>query len=160
MLWLYRPGRNWREGLNSIVIWAAAFALIAEGVVRYAGQPSFWLDEAFVATSVRNYSPQIIFAPLAYEQFFPRLYLLAIATLREILGYRIWVLRLLPLLSFAIATLFWARLLAKRSKAHTISALIGASLLLGATEWLSQGKSTQAIHLRRGVGTRPISRRR
>lgn len=106
--------------------------------MRYAGQPTFWLDEAFVATSIRSYSPQIIFAPLAYEQFFPRLYLLAIATLREILGYRIWALRLLPLLSFTIATLFWARLLAKRSKAHIVSTLIAASLLLGATSWLDQ----------------------
>jgi hypothetical protein len=136
MLWPFKPAR--REEINTLLIWAAALAVVAAGAVRYVGQPSFWLDEAFVAVSLRDYSPRIIFAPLEYGQFFPRLYLFAIATLREVLGYRIWVLRLLPTLSFAVATVFWARLLAHRSKSHAVSALLGALLLLGATSWLDQ----------------------
>lgn len=129
---------NWPERFNSLLIWTAALLVIAAGVARYTRQPSFWLDEAFVAVSLRNYSPRVIFAPLEYQQLFPRLYLFAIATLRGVLGYRIWVLRLLPLLSFVTATVFWAWLLTKRSKIHFVSALIAAILLARATTWIDQ----------------------
>lgn len=106
--------------------------------MRYAHQPTFWLDEAFVAVSLRNPSPRIIFAPLEYSQYFPRLYLSCIALLRQAAGYDIWVLRLLPFLSFVIATLFWARVLAKRTGGILAVSLLAGGLLLGAEYWLDQ----------------------
>src|SRR5262249_22691008 len=131
-----QPAPSRREEITSLLIWIAALAVIAAGAVRYAGRPSFWLDEAFIAVSLRDHSA--IFAPLEYGQFFPRLYLLAVAAVRDLLGYRIWALRLLPFLCFAAGTLFWARILEKRSRSHTATALLAALLMLGATFWLDQ----------------------
>lgn len=119
-------------------IWLAAVAIVGVGVLRYIEQPSFWLDEAFVALSLRNPSLATIFGPLEAGQVFPRVYLGAIALFREALGYRIWVLRLLPSLSFVIATLLWARLLAKRCGGSLTAALIAGSLFLGSSFWLDQ----------------------
>jgi hypothetical protein len=117
---------------------AAAGAVLIAGAIRYAQQPTFWLDEAFVAVSLRDPSPRTIFAPLEYNQYFPRLYLSCIALLRQIAGYDIWVLRLLPFICFVIATLWWARLLAKRTAGILSVSLIAAGLLLGAGYWLDQ----------------------
>jgi hypothetical protein len=121
-----------------LMIWLAAAAIIAVGAVRYFEQPSFWLDEAFVALSLRSPSIQTIFGPLEAGQLFPRVYLAIIALLREALGYRIWVLRLLPSTCFAIATLLWARLLVKRCGRSLPSALFAGALLLGSGFWLDQ----------------------
>ena len=121
-----------------VFIWIAAGALIVAAALRYFAQPTFWLDEAFVAISLKNPSPALLFAPLEYGQYFPRLYLAAIAALRETLGYQIWVLRLLPWLSFIAATIFWARLLVKRSKPVAAVGLFAASLLAGSILWLDQ----------------------
>ncbi|HKS40656.1 MAG TPA: hypothetical protein VJX74_08555 [Blastocatellia bacterium] len=127
-----------REKLGRLALWAAAFAVIVAGAMRYVAQPSFWLDEAFVAVSLREPSPQIIFAQLEYGQYFPRLYLACIAAIRELFGYHIWPLRLLPFLCFVIATVFWARLLEKRSRHLATLALFGAALLVGTSFWLDQ----------------------
>jgi len=120
------------------ILWLAAAAMILVWVLRYVAQPSFWLDEAFIALSLRSPTIQTIFGPLEAGQIFPRVYLAIIAVLREALGYRIWVLRLLPSLGFAIATLMWARLLAQRCGRSLPSALIAGALLLGSTFWLDQ----------------------
>jgi len=120
------------------IIWLAAAAIIAVGVARYFEQPSFWLDEAFIALSLRSPSIQTIFGPLEAGQIFPRMYLAIIAVLREALGYRMWVLRLLPSLAFAIATLLWARVLIKRCGRPLPVGLIAGALLLGSTFWLDQ----------------------
>lgn len=119
-------------------ILAGAAAVLIAGALRYAHQPTFWLDEAFVAISLRNPSPSIIFASLEYGQYFPRLYLSCIALLRQAAGYDFWVLRLLPFLSFVIATLFWARVLAKRTGGILVVSLLAGGLLLGAGYWLDQ----------------------
>lgn len=120
------------------VICVVALAIIAAGLARYIQQPTFWLDEAFVAVSLRNPSFDAIFAPLEYGQFFPRVYLAFIAVIREVLGYRIWALRLLPFLSFAVGTLFWAQLLAKKSRRSLLLGLIGGGLFIGSGLWLDQ----------------------
>lgn len=119
-------------------LWVVSAAILAAGVIRYVQQPSFWLDEAFVAISVRNPSFATIFGRLEYAQYFPRGYLFAIALLREILGYRIWAVRLLPFLAFLAATLLWSRLLAPAARSMIILAFLGAGLLLGAGFWLDQ----------------------
>jgi hypothetical protein len=119
-------------------VWIAATAALVAGFLRYAQQPTFWLDEAFVAVSLRNPSFRVIFAPLEYGQFFPRVYLAFIAVIREVLGYRIWSLRLLPLLTFVNGTLFWAFLLAKRAGKHLVLGLLGGGLLIGSSFWLEQ----------------------
>lgn len=119
-------------------IWISAVALIAAAAIRYFAQPTFWLDEAFVAVSLKNPSPGVIFAQLEYGQYFPRFYLAAIAALREVFGYHIWVLRLLPWLNFMAATLVWARLLIKRSQQNLAAVLLAAALLTGSILWLDQ----------------------
>jgi hypothetical protein len=121
-----------------LFIWISAAALIVAAAIRYFAQPTFWLDEAFVAVSLKNPSPGVIFAQLEYGQYFPRFYLAAIAALREALGYHIWVLRLLPWLNFIAATLVWARLLIKRSQQHWAAGLLSAALLAGSILWLDQ----------------------
>jgi hypothetical protein len=127
-----------RITLSRLSIWVAAAAIIIAGLARFGQQPSFWLDEAFVAVSLQRPSPRTIFAQLEYGQFFPRIYLAAIAALREIFGYTIWALRLLPFLSFILATILWARLLAKRSQSFAPINLLAAALLIGAGFWLDQ----------------------
>ena len=139
------------------IIWLAAAAVILVGAVRYFGQPSFWLDEAFIALSLRSPAIQTIFGPLEAGQLFPRVYLAIIAVLREALGYRIWVLRLLPSLSFAIATLLWARLLAKRSGRSLPAALIAGALLLGSKQASMAARADRVavsdfLHISAGAG--------
>lgn len=121
-----------------LILWTAAAAIIIAAAIRYFAQPSFWLDEAFVAVSLRNPSASLVFARLEYGQYFPRIYLMTIALLRETLGYHIWVLRLLPSVSFLAATVLWARLLIKRSALSVALALLTAALFLGSTYWLDQ----------------------
>ena len=64
---------------GGLFVWIAAAALAAVACYRYLQQPTFWLDEAFVAVSLRDPTPDLIFAPLRYGQYFPRIYLGAIA---------------------------------------------------------------------------------
>ena len=127
-----------RVTVPQLILGLSGFAVIAACVIRYLSFPSFWLDEAFVAVSLRSPTPRSIFAPLAYSQSFPRIYLSAIAALRDLFGYRIWVLRLLPSLSFVAATVLWARLLAKRVGRYSGLAMLGGVLLLGSSFWLDQ----------------------
>jgi hypothetical protein len=123
---------------RGLAIWICVIAVSAACVIRYVQAPSFWLDEAFVAVTLRDPTPQTIFAPLRYDQYFPRIYLAAIAVLRGLFGYQIWVLRLLPSLSFIVATILWARLLAKRSGPFVAPAVLSAALVVGGSYWLDQ----------------------
>jgi len=121
-----------------LALWVTAAAVIAAALYRYTQQPSFWLDEAFIAASLRRPSLNTIFARLEYGQYFPRVYLYLIALLRGIFGYQIWDLRLFPFLSFITATALWTRLLAKRAGLDAAVSLLAASLLLGSIFWLDQ----------------------
>lgn len=123
---------------SSSIIWIAAALVIAAAAYRYLQAPSFWLDEAFIAVSLRYPSASNIFAQLEYGQYFPRLYLGLIAAFRTLLGYEIWVLRLFPFASFVAATCLWARLLVKQSRGVLPVALLTGSLLVGASFWLEQ----------------------
>lgn len=123
---------------GGLCIWIAAAALTVAACYRYLQQPTFWLDEAFVAVSLRTPSLHSIFGQLEYGQLFPRIYLSAIAIVREVFGYRIWSLRLLPFLSFIAGTLLWARLLVLRSRGHAAVGFLAGALLIGATFWLDQ----------------------
>ncbi|MBI3652187.1 MAG: hypothetical protein HY231_14295 [Acidobacteria bacterium] len=120
------------------LMWLVVAALLIAGFLRFLQQPTFWLDEAFIAVSLKNPTLQTIFARLEYGQYFPRLYLLMLAAVREIFGYRIGVLRLLPFLFFVIGTWLWAKLLWKRAEGVFVVGLVSAALLLGATYWLDQ----------------------
>ena len=119
-------------------VWVCVAAIVLFGVIRYAQNPSFWLDEAFVAASLGNPSPHSIFAQLDYGQYFPRVYLLCIVALREIFGYHNPVSRLLPFSCFLIGTAFWAHLLARRSRHSLALCVFGGALLLGSSFWLDQ----------------------
>ncbi len=100
--------------------------------------PSFWLDESWIAVELRDPSLQSIFSRLQKGLYFPRLYLTCIAGLRELLGYKIWVLRLIPSLFFIAATVLWARLLIKRSGSSLWASLLAGTLLIGSFFWLDQ----------------------
>lgn len=127
-----------RFDFGSLFVWTAAAALTAAGCYRYLQQPTFWLDEAFIAVSLRSPTPRAIFAQLEYGQLFPRIYLGAIAIVREVFGYREWSLRLLPFLCFIAGTLLWARIVLTRSRTHTALGFLAGALLIGATFWLDQ----------------------
>ncbi|HKY06289.1 MAG TPA: hypothetical protein VJQ56_15440, partial [Blastocatellia bacterium] len=122
----------------SSIILAAVIALIAAAVYRYLQAPSFWLDEAFIAVSLRYPTASNIFAQLEYGQYFPRLYLGLIALLRTVVGYEIWVLRLFPFASFVAATCLWGRLLVGQARGVLPVAVLTGSLLVGASFWLDQ----------------------
>jgi len=119
-------------------MWVSAVAVILACIIRYLYAPSFWLDEAVIAGSLRDPSLHSIFSRLGRGEYFPRVYLLGIGALREILGYKIWVLRLVPSLSFIVGTVLWARLLGKRSAGSLQAGLLGAALLVGSVFWLNQ----------------------
>lgn len=127
-----------RFSFAQLIIAVSVLAVVGACAVRFCYLPSFWLDEAFVAVSLRHPTVESIFAPLRYGQYFPRLYLGAIAVLRQLLGYQIWVLRLLPTLSFIAATILWGRLLGKRSQSNVALAVLGAALFIGSSFWLDQ----------------------
>jgi hypothetical protein len=120
------------------IIWFSLIAIILAGTFRYFQFPSFWLDEAFVAVSLKEFSLATIFAPLQYGQYFPRLYLLAIGALREGFGYRIGVLRLPGFFCFLVASYFWAKLLIKRSAAVVVVGALAAIMFIGSIFWLEQ----------------------
>lgn len=138
VLSLPRSTTTGRIEISTLAVCLAGGALIAIALVRYLQEPSFWLDEAFVALSLRAPSLATIFAQLQFGQFFPRIYLGAIALVREAFGYRIWSLRLLPTVSFVVATLFWVRLLVLRSRTSLAAGLLAGALLLGSSFWLDQ----------------------
>lgn len=121
-----------------LIICVCALGVLGACAIRFCYLPSFWLDEAFVAVSLRHPTAESIFAPLRYGQYFPRLYLGAIAALRELLGYQIWVLRLLPTVSFVAATVLWARLLGMRAGTRVALAALGGALFVGSSFWLEQ----------------------
>lgn len=121
-----------------LIICVCVLGVLGACAVRFCYMPSFWLDEAFVAVSLRYPTIESIFAPLRYGQYFPRVYLGAIAALRELLGYQIWVLRLLPTLSFVGATVLWARLLGMRAGTRVALAALGGALFVGGSFWLEQ----------------------
>jgi hypothetical protein len=137
-------------------VWLVVLAVVLAGLLRYVKQPSFWLDEAFVAVSLKQASVQAIFSRLEYGQYFPRLYLLLIAALREAFGYRIWAVRLLPFLCFVTATGLWAKWLLKRSGAVFVAALLSAAFLLGASYWLDQAIQLKPYTFDVGFGLMPF----
>lgn len=121
-----------------IGLWGCTLAVLVAGIWRYSTDASFWLDEAFVASSLRLPSIETLFSRLEYGQQFPRLYLLCIASLREAGGFQTHIMRLLPFLCFLAATLVWAQLLALRSTRSNFLNVLSGFLLLGATFWLEQ----------------------
>ncbi len=120
---------------------AAAAALLA-GVIfhRYVQDPSFWLDEAFVAVNLKKLPLSALLGPLHFgHQYFPRIPLFLIGLVKEVLGYQTWVLRLLPVTGALLATFLWARIIARRVRGEPLAVILGAGLLLGSTFWMNYG---------------------
>ena len=116
----------------------AALLVITIAVVYFIRMPSFWLDEAYVALAVQEPGFSDIFSRMERGHYFPRVYLLMIAGIRNFFGYQFWVLRLLPTLFFIGGTVVWARVLATRTKGSIVAAAFAAFLLLGSNFWLEQ----------------------
>lgn len=70
--------------------------------------------------------------------YFPRLYMCVIALFREIFGYKIWTLRLLPTMCFIVGTCFWLRLLSKRAGSFVSLNILSGVIVLGSSFWLDQ----------------------
>lgn len=132
------PGTSKSIKAATLILGACSIAVVLVGVVRYIYFASFWLDEAFVAMSLRNPSIDSIFGKLRHGQQFPRFYLSAIATLREIFGYEVGAIRFLPLVSFITGTILWVILLAKRAGGNVALGLLAGGLLIGSGFWLDQ----------------------
>jgi hypothetical protein len=121
-----------------VIIWLSAILIIASCLIRYFQFPTFWLDEAGVALPLKDPSLQNIFTRFDMGLYFPRLYMCVIALFREIFGYKIWTLRLLPTLCFIIGTCFWLRLLSKRSGSFISLNILSGVIVLGSSFWLEQ----------------------
>ena len=99
----------------SLPIATVAFvALAGLGSHQFFKDGSFWLDEASLALSLLRLEPLQSFGPLIGGQSFPRLYLLAVHGLVDILGYQTLVVRLRPYIFFVAATFAWLRRLSER----------------------------------------------
>jgi hypothetical protein len=127
-----------RRIMNRTIIWGSAIFIIASCFIRYFQFPTFWLDEAWAAIPLKEPSLQTIFTRFDMGLYFPRIYMSVIAILREIFGYKIWSLRLLPTACFIFGTIFWLRLLAKRSSSFMSLNLLSGMLVLGSSFWLEQ----------------------
>src|SRR5215813_3344706 len=122
----------------ALILSVVVLLILVVCFVRYLQSPSFWLDEALVALSLREPSLPAIFTRLERGLYFPRIYLSCIAGVRELFGYHFWSLRLLPFAAFVAATFLWARILVQRVSRFLLPALLSGALLLGSNFWLEQ----------------------
>jgi len=118
------------------VFWLFCVAVVVGlGLERFLEDGSLWIDEAFIAITVKNASALDLFGPVGMGHSFPRVYLLAIHGLTQALGYETWVLRLLPFVFFALATALWFRLLFNRIFAFPVLMLLALFLNLMPVSW-------------------------
>lgn len=118
------------------VFWLfSVLVVVALGLQRFLEDGSLWIDEAFIAITVKNASALDLFGPVGMGHSFPRVYLLAIHGLTQILGYETWVLRLLPFAFFALATALWFRLIFNRIVAFPILMVLVLFLNLLPVSW-------------------------
>jgi hypothetical protein len=127
-----------RSIINRSIIWVSAILIAAACLRRFFQFPTFWLDESWIAVPLKQPSLQTIFARLEMGLYFPRLYMCVIALFREIFGYKIWTLRLMPTICFLIGTIFWLRLLSKRSNSFTSLHILSGVIVLGSSFWLDE----------------------
>src|SRR5436309_4160422 len=58
-----------------LILLTAAAVMVAVCLARYLKNPSFWLDEAVIAVTLKNPSSSTIFSGALRGVYFPRLYL-------------------------------------------------------------------------------------
>jgi len=85
--------------------------------LQLAKDGSLWRDEASVAVSLLTLSPLELFGRLDGGQSFPRLYLVAVALVKQTFGYHTLALRALPFLFFVLGTVGWLWILFRRFRA-------------------------------------------
>ncbi len=123
--------RGARSKKRENLFWLFCVAVVLGlGLQRFLEDGSLWIDEAFIAITVKNASALDLFGPVGMGHSFPRVYLLAIHGLTQTLGYETWVLRLLPFLFFALATGLWFRLLFNRLSAFPVLMVLALFLNL------------------------------
>lgn len=129
-----RP-RPTRSQVSSL-LYVLGFVVIAAVVAtRFLKDGSFWLDEASVAQSFRDYGWSQVFTRLIDSQSFPRPYFVAIKTLQEIFGYHTIVLRFLPFVFSLVATALFLRLFRLRFANAPALFLVAILLNLVPTSW-------------------------
>ena len=128
--------RDVRPGKFENVFWLFCVAVVVGlGFQRFLEDGSLWIDEAFIAITVQSVDALDLFGPVGMGHSFPRIYLLAIHGLTQMLGYETWVLRLLPFVFFALATGLWFRLLFNRIYAFPVLMVLAFFLNLLPVSW-------------------------
>ena len=128
--------RGVRSKKRENFFWLFCVAVVVGlGLQRFLEDGSLWLDEAFIALTLKSASPLDLFGPVGMGHSFPRVYLLAIHGLTQTLGYETWALRLLPFAFFAVATALWFRLLFNRIFAFPALMLLALFLNLMPVSW-------------------------
>lgn len=116
--------------------WLFSVAVVVGlGVQRFLENGALWIDEAFIAITVESAGALDLFGPVGMGHSFPRIYLLAIDGLTQALGFETWVLRLLPLVFFALATALWFRLLFNRISVFPVLMVLALFLNLLPVSW-------------------------
>jgi len=133
--------------IKKVTLQGLAFTLLAVvGFSRYFRNASFWLDEAYIATNIKNHPVTDYFGPLDYTPTFPRIYLLLIKLCHFIGGYSTLVLRFFPFLFWLLASYLWLDFFRKKSKT-TWGFLFGAAMLFSSSEWLRQSANLKQYSL-------------
>ncbi len=111
--------------------------VVAQGLRILLADGSYFDSEAAVVLSLDGLGAVETFQGklLGGGQNFPRVYLLFIRAVRELLGDSTWATRLLPQLFFQAATLLWMRLLYRRFRDEPVVLLLGVLLLAAAPTW-------------------------
>ncbi len=124
-----------RERLSAGFATATVAAIALLGVVQFAKDGSFWVDEASVAASLVQLSPTELFGRLLGGQSFPRWLLLSIQATTAVFGFETMVARALPQVFFLLGSAVWGRLLYLRFRGSPLLVAIGGLLLLMPTSW-------------------------
>ncbi|MFQ5766927.1 MAG: hypothetical protein ACE5ID_02965, partial [Acidobacteriota bacterium] len=133
--------RSARPDGGTAAIFVLAFAvLVVEGLTRWLRDPSFWLDEAYIAMNLKG-SLGDLFSPLLYGQWFPRLYLAAIGLVQGWLGPSTKVLRLLPFSCFLAASGLSCLILFRLFGRWQLLSLLALGLLISTDVWILQAAS-------------------
>ena len=102
--------RNLDERLTSagslkLLVWVILLVGVGLRISQFAFDRSLFLDEAFVATNIRDRSYLELLQPLEFDQRAPAGFLFAVKLAWNVFGEADWVLRLVPLLA-GVASLF------------------------------------------------------
>ena len=131
--------------ISAVIAGIGGLVVAALGLRILLADGSYFQGEASVVLSLDGLSALETFQGklLGGGQNFPRIYLLAIRGVRELLGTSTWATRLLPELFFLAATALWMRLLFLRFRERPLLVLLGVLLPAAVPTWLIYGAAVK-----------------